>query len=77
MSLKALMNLMDQKGYYFIGTNMQKNNAFFISKNFTKEYFFSDIKIKSLDSYTNSNIRESRDKNNKLSFLSGAKKLRK
>ena len=76
VSLKALINLMDQKGYYFIGTNMQKNNAFFISKNFTKEYFFNEIKIKSLDSYTNSNIRESRDKNNQLSYLSGVKKIK-
>lgn len=76
MSLKALINLMDQKGYYFIGTNMQKNNAFFILKNFKKEDFFNNIKIKNLVNYTNSNIRESRDKNNNLSYLSGDKKLK-
>ena len=76
MSLKALINLMNQKGYYFIGTNIQKNNAFFILKNFTKEYFFNNIKIKNLDNYTNSNIRDSRDKNNNLSYLSGDKKLK-
>jgi hypothetical protein len=76
MSLKALINLMDQKGYYFIGTNLQKINAFFILKEFKKEDFFKNIKIKSLDNYTNSNIRDSRDVNNKLNYLSGHKKLK-
>ena len=76
MSLKALINLMDQKGYYFIGTNLQKINAFFILKEFKKEVFFKNIKIKSLDNYTNSNIRDSRDINNNLNFLSGDNKFK-
>ena len=76
MSLKALINLMDQKGYYFIGTNLQKINAFFILKEFKKEDFFKNIKIKSLDNYTSSNIRDSRDKNNNLNYLSGDKKFK-
>ena len=76
MSLRALINLMDKKGYYFIGTNLQKINAFFISKDFKKEEFFKNIEIKSLDNYTNSNIRDSRDENYKLSYLSGDKKIK-
>ena len=76
MSLKALINLMDQKGYYFIGTNLQKINAFFILKEFKKEDFLKNIKIKSLDNYTSSNIRDSRDKNNNLNYLSGDKKFK-
>ena len=76
MSLKALINLMDQKGYYFIGTNLQKINAFFILKEFKKEVFFKNIKIKSLENYTNSNIRDSRDINNNLNFLSGNNKFK-
>ena len=76
MSLKALINLMDQKGYYFIGANLQKINAFFILKEFKKEKFFSNIVIKNLDNYTNSNIRDSRDKNNNLNYLSGDKKIK-
>ena len=76
MSLKALINLMDKKGYYFIGTNLQKINAFFISKEFKKEEFFKNIEIKSLDNYTNSNIRDSRDRNYDLSYLSGDKKFK-
>ena len=55
---------------------MQKINAFFILKEFKKEDFFKNIKIKSLDNYTNSNIRDSRDVNNKLNYLSGYKKLK-
>ena len=77
MSLRALINLMDKKGYYFIGANLQKINAFFILKDFKKEEFFKNIEIKSLDNYTNSNIRDSRDENYKLSYLSGDKKIKK
>ncbi len=76
MSLKALINLMDQKGYYFIGANLQKINAFFILKEFKKEDFFKNIKIKNLENYTSSNIRDSRDKNNNLNYLSGDKKFK-
>ena len=68
---------MDKKGYYFIGANLQKINAFFILKDFKKEEFFKNIEIKSLDNYTNSNIRDSRDENYKLSYLSGDKKIKK
>jgi len=76
MSLRALINLMNKKGYYFIGTNLQKINAFFISKNFEKEKFFQNIKIQGLDNYVNSNIRDSRDKNYNLSYLSGDQKFK-
>ena len=75
MSLKALINLMDSKNYYFIGTNLQKINAFFVSKEFNKEKFFNNIKIKNLDNYTNSNIRDSRDKRYNLNYISGEKKF--
>jgi hypothetical protein len=76
MSLKALINLMDTKNYYFIGTNLQKMNAFFVSKDFDKEQFFKNISIKNIQNYTNSNIRDSRDRNYKLNYLSGHKKFK-
>ena len=50
--------------------------AFFILKEFKKEDFFKNIKIKSLDNYTNSNILDSRDVNNNLNYLSGHKKFK-
>jgi hypothetical protein len=76
MSHKALINLIDKKSYYFIGSNIQKINAFFISKEFKKDVFFKNIKIKSLNDYTDSNIRDSRDMNNNLNYLSGDMKFK-
>ena len=77
MSLKALIELMREKNYYFIGTNLQKMNAFFISNDFKKEDYFKNIEIdNNLQDYTNSNIRDSRDKNYNLNFLSGENKIK-
>ena len=74
-SLKLIINLMKRKGYYFIGTNSLKNNAFFINDEYKKEIYFPNIKTKDLNFYTDSNIRESRSKTGKLNFLSGKNKL--
>ncbi len=76
MSLRALIKLMDKKNYYFLGTNIQKMNAFFISKDFARKKFFSKIEIKDYSEYTNSNIRDSRDRENNLNYLSGADKIK-
>lgn len=75
MSLKALVNKMRLKGYYFVGTNLQKMNAFFVSEEYDKKKYFDKLNIKELKYYTNSNIRDSRDKNNKLNYLTGLQKL--
>jgi hypothetical protein len=77
MSLKALINLMKKKNYYFIGTNILKNNAFFVSNNFDINIFFSQLVIKPLSYYVDSNLRESRDKDYNLNFLSGKNKINK
>ena len=74
MSLSALIDIMREKNYYFVGTNLQKMNAFFISNDFNKKNFFENLEIKSLENYTNSNIRDSRDINNELNYLSGFEK---
>ena len=66
---------MKRKGYYFLGTNILKNNAFFVNDEYKKEIHFPNIKIKDLNFYTESNIRESRSKSGKLNFLSGKNKL--
>ena len=34
MSLKALINIMEEKNFYFLGSNLRRNNAFFISIHF-------------------------------------------
>jgi hypothetical protein len=76
MSLKSLIKLMQTKGYYFIGTNQLKNNAFFINDIYKKDVFFPNIVLKNLDYYVDCNIRESRDKDNNLNFLTGKDKLK-
>ena len=75
-SLKALIKLMEVKNYYFLGTNLQKNNAFFISNYLKKENFFPNINLKKLSYYSDSNIRDSRDIKYNLNYLHGDKKLK-
>jgi hypothetical protein len=70
-SLLALCNLAEQKGYYFIGSNSNGNNAYFIRKDKIK-----DLKMRTVeDSYVESKFRESRDKNGNFSFIGGEKRL--
>ena len=74
-SLKALINLLEKKNYTFIGTDISKLNAFFVS-NLELNKINLDIPNKNdLQKFTNSNLRESRDKSGNLSYLSGNKKI--
>ena len=78
MSLRALIRIMKEKGFYFIGTNNFKNNAFFINDSFSKNEYFSSLDIVDdniLTGHTNSIYKESRDKFGKLNFLSGNQRL--
>ena len=78
MSLKALIRVMKKKGFYFIGTNNFKNNAFFVNNTFSMKKYFSNFQITDLDNlsfHTNSLFKESRDKSGNLNFLSGDKRL--
>ena len=75
MSLKALINLMSKKNYYFIGSNSLKNNAFFVSNDFPMNQYFKKLELESLDYYVDSNVRESRDITGNLNYHSGEKKL--
>ena len=76
MSLKALINIMTKKNYYFIGANSVKNNAFFVSNDYPIDQYFKNLKIQDIDYYVDANIRESRDLEGNLNYLSGEKKLR-
>ena len=75
MSLRALIEIMEKKNFYFLGTNLQKNNAFFISKDFLKEKYFPNIELSDIKNYCNSNIRESRDQKGRLTYLTGKRKI--
>jgi len=66
-SLPALCYLANKKGYVFIGSNSAGNNAFFIKKDFAK--FFKKVTLK--EGYVTNNIRESRNREGRLTYISG------
>ena len=74
-SLKAMIKLMQTKGYEFIGTNKLNFNAFFVESELSNN--FNDIKknLKSLDYYTTIKVRDSKNKDKKLDFLARKERL--
>ncbi|AQR96997.1 hypothetical protein [Clostridium saccharoperbutylacetonicum] len=70
-SIKALINLANKKGYEFIGSNGNGNNAFFIRKDL---FHHIDKKIER-KKYCLSNFRESRDVDGKLTFASSEERI--
>ena len=77
MSLKAAINLMDKKNFYFVGTNLFRNNAFFVSKDFIKEKFFKDLEVNDLYSSIDANFTENRDVSGNLNYLKSKKRIEK
>ena len=76
VSLKALINIMNDKNFIFIGTNSMKNNAFFVNNDF-KDLFkeiLSSLNT-NLDQYVNHDFKESRDEKGKLTYLSRLEQL--
>ena len=74
-SLKAIVDLMKEKNFSFVGTNLTRCNAF------VQNDYINLINIKlpnqnDLFNHTNSNIRESRDKNDNLNYLSGNERVK-
>jgi len=69
------VNLMKKKGFYFLGVNKLRNNAFFINDDFSKEKFFPEIENISFQDATNANFSESRNIKGELSYLKNEKKL--
>tara|TARA_Y100000591_G_scaffold332923_1_gene372352 strand:+ start:3944 stop:4882 length:939 start_codon:yes stop_codon:yes gene_type:complete len=77
VSLKGLINLMDEKNFVFLGTNNLKNNAFFVNKDF-EQLFKKVISEKNigLKNFTNHKFQESRDRNGNLTYLSRKEQLK-
>jgi hypothetical protein len=63
-SLKAIINLMNRKGYYFIGTNRLNCNAFFILKELINKINIKLPNTKSLKDFTKAKFIALKDKNN-------------
>jgi hypothetical protein len=70
-SLLALCDLANVKGYSFIGCNSSGNNAYFI-----KNAKMRDLKqVSAQDGFVLSQFRDGRDKDGKLTYLSGEERL--
>jgi len=76
-SLMAYVKLMDQKGYYLLGVNRLRNNAFFINKNYKKNVFFPKISKVNLKEATNFNYTTSRNVQGVLDYLNRKNSLNK
>ena len=63
MSLRALINLMKNKGYSFIGSSSLRSNAFFIKNEFKNLLSLEDIDTSNLKDYTSARFRENKINN--------------
>ena len=71
-SLKALYLLAERKGYQFVGCCSGGNNAYFVKKG--RLGVVKPLTVE--EGYVESKFRDSRDRQGKLSFLSGADRLK-
>jgi len=71
-SLKALWLLAERKGYAFVGSNSNGNNAYFVCKDRLGNLRTVGV----TEGYVESRFRESRDPQGRLSYLSGQARLR-
>ena len=76
MSLKAAIEIMREKDFYFVGVNLMRNNAFFVSNTFSKDKYFKNLRIDNLEQIDDANFQESRNKDGKLNYLSGIDKIK-
>ena len=67
-SLPALCYLAEKKGYTFVGSNSNGNNAYFVKSEYINSKI-SEISVK--EGYVESKFKESRNKKGDLSFLTG------
>ena len=75
-SLKALINLLNKKGYIFLGTNLLRTNAFFVLKKFKDKINLDLSNTNQLNKHVDSHIRESRNKKGILNYLSGKNRIK-
>jgi hypothetical protein len=73
-NLKAFDNLLNERGYIYIGSNMQNSNAFFVKKELAEKHL--PRLIENIPLFEFSKMRESRDKDGNLSFLSGEHRIK-
>ena len=69
VSIKALVKLMERKGYAFVGTNTECCNAFFIKMSFINRIDKSIFESNHLDKACNDYVCDAKDKNGKRIYL--------
>jgi hypothetical protein len=65
-SLKAMCHLADKKGYSFVGSNTNGNNAYFVRN----DKMGALSKLNPDETYVPCNFRQNRDESGKLTFTS-------
>lgn len=68
-SLKAIIKLLADKNFKFIGTNLFRNNAFFINEDYKDKLYIEIPSDDNLKLHTDAKFRESRDSKNRLNFI--------
>ena len=69
MSLRAAINLLGINDFIFVGSNRAGNNAFFIKKNYAERLSFDLPDKGHLEDFVDWRVRESRDAEGNLSYL--------
>ena len=68
-SLSAIIQIMNEKNFTFVGTNQFRCNAFFVNNNYLKMVNSNIPDQNNIDEFVNSYFRESRDENGNLNYL--------
>ena len=74
-SFTAMVNLMKEKGYTFIGSNKSNFNAFFINDDYVSNFNVILENLNPKEDYCNQKIYDSRDQNFELNYLDHKKSL--
>ena len=72
-SVVAWIKLFEQKGFVFVGSNRVGNNGFFVSKKHANLFNFD---VSNLNRFTDWRVRESRNPEGNLTYVSGGDRLR-
>ncbi len=75
-SLAAFVKIFQEKGFTFVGTNINCSNAFFVESSLVSSLSLELPDTSELSPYTNNFMRESRNQDGSLSYLAGKDRLK-
>ena len=75
-SLKAMIKIMNSKGFEFLGTNKLNFNAFFVSNKVSNNFSAIINNIHDLSHHTKLHIRDSRNEKGELNYLDQKQRLK-